>query len=125
MTRFGVMAFFGGLVLLALSAASVHGQATKAPAKGIDAETVAAYEKLGAVYGGWRNNVPMTWFLGGREKAEQGLPGFRFDALPNSKLPAIAVPFGLHLKNANLPDAGLRIRAKITWTKVVLMILLG
>src|SRR4051812_5049148 len=53
MSGFDIKAFGVPLVLLALSASRGQGQETKPDTKGIDAATVAAYEKLGARYGGW------------------------------------------------------------------------
>jgi hypothetical protein len=49
---------FGRRALLAwlLCASAATGQVKSPPAKGIDAATVAAYEKLGALYGGWVDN---------------------------------------------------------------------
>ncbi len=109
MTCFPLKAYCGGLVLLALSVASVHGDEPKATGKGIDAETVAAYEKLGADYGGWVKQESLQ-FQTGRDAAERGLPGFRFYSNPITKLPQVAVPFGLALKNSGsiVDDAGLK-----------------
>ena len=71
MTRYRMTAFFGGVVLLVLSgcqrgtsgptpstspgdvSVAPTTTTTKAVDKGIDAATVAAYEKEGARYGGW------------------------------------------------------------------------
>jgi internalin A len=84
-----------------------QGQVKKSPAKGIDAATVAAYEKLGAVYGGWtKSNLG---FQIGQKHAEEGLPGFAFfETFPKVKLPEVAVPFGLELSMAHVTDAGLK-----------------
>jgi hypothetical protein len=79
------------------------------PPQGIDAATVAAYEKLGAVYGGWEKNETGTiWFQPGREHAEKGLPGFRFAIFPQARLPEVAIPFGLDLSRSDVTDAGLK-----------------
>jgi len=59
------------------------------PPRGIDAATVAAYEKLGAIYGGWvKRESGAIGFQPGRDQAEKGLPGFRFGIFPtrNSRL---------------------------------------
>ena len=108
MTSFPMKAFCGGLVLLTLATASGRGQENKGTGKGIDAETVAAYEKLGAVYGGWVKLYSYTYFKVGSEHAQKGLPGFQFPTFPSSKLPEVAVPFGLDLSNSNVTDAGLK-----------------
>jgi hypothetical protein len=67
----------------------------------IDKETIAAYEKLGAVYGGFEaDEFGSVVFSAGAEVASEGLPGFRFIELPNGKLPRlpdVKVPFGLDL----------------------------
>jgi hypothetical protein len=46
----------------------------------IDEETIAAYEKLGAIYGGFKYNYTNKWgnprFWEGEEAASKGLPGF-------------------------------------------------
>ena len=49
------------VALAALVAAPAHGQEKKAVGKGIDPATVAAYEKLGAIYGGWEKNGVGSW----------------------------------------------------------------
>src|SRR5437762_597432 len=85
------------VALLGLSAAGMQAQEKKAAAKGIDRATVAAYEKLGAVYGGWVIRDDEWGFLKGEKSAEAGLPGFAFSAFPKSELPEVAVPFGLRL----------------------------
>lgn len=86
------------LTLLAVFAcsASLHAQDKQPPRKGIDAETVAAYARRGAVYGGWPKSDED--FKEDQKNAEEGLPGFRFTAtFPTDKLPDVAVPFGLDL----------------------------
>jgi hypothetical protein len=123
MTRYDMTAFFGGLVLVVLSGCqgSVSGPAsstsppdgsvapttatTKPADKGIDSSTVAAYEKEGAVYGGWVKEGRGTFFQPGRDAAEKGLPGFTFDGgFPHAKLPDVAVPFGLQMNSPNVTD---------------------
>jgi Leucine-rich repeat (LRR) protein len=64
--------------------------------QGIDPATVAAYERLGAIYG-TMGPLPALDFHIGRDQAEKGLPGFRFLFAPPAKLPQVAVPFGLDL----------------------------
>jgi hypothetical protein len=120
MTWLRTKAFCGCLVLLALSACNREGQQQPDPApprrvtvrpvyQGLDAATVAAYEKLGATYGTMPTGYvpfrpgldqPETYkfqFRAGRNPAEKGLPGFRFRFIPQAKLPEVAAPFGLHL----------------------------
>src|SRR5438067_456040 len=89
------------VALLTLSAAGMQAQEKKAAAKGIDRPTVAAYERLGAVYGGWVIRDDEWGFLQGERSAEEGLPGFAFSAFPKSELPQVAVPFGLSFRSAD------------------------
>jgi Leucine-rich repeat (LRR) protein len=105
MTWLRTKAFCGCLVLLALSACNRDGQkagseAPRVPVRpvyqGLDAATVAAYEKLGAIYGTMGTVAP---FRKGREKEEKGLPGFRFLSFPKAKLPEVGAPFGLDLES--------------------------
>src|SRR4051812_5856537 len=87
---------------LALSATAAHGQEKKVLSKGIDAVTIAAYEKLGAEYGGWPKDSVSGDFQPGRKQAEGGLPGFRFNyTFPKTNLPEVAIPFGLDLRTSN------------------------
>ena len=73
--------------------------------KAIDRSTIARYEKLGAVYGGFVNDG----FQAGREKAENNLPGFQFRQFPKAELPQVDVPFGLAFAvNSTVPDGGVR-----------------
>src|SRR5579862_7561801 len=107
MTWFRLTAFFGGFVLVVLlgcqGATSGPGPATtpnaraidttpKPTEKGIDAATVAAYEKLGAIYGGYDSS---HFFQAGRDQAENGMPIFRIHTFLKAKLPEVAVPFGI------------------------------
>src|SRR5262249_4033024 len=93
-------------VWLALLSAGVQGQEKKPEGKGIDAATVAAYEKLGAKYGGW--GKADDTFQPGQKYAESGLPGFELRTFPEGKLPDVAVPFGLMLMESDVTDAGLK-----------------
>jgi hypothetical protein len=61
--------------------------------KAIDRDTVVAYEKLGATYITMGIAIPPSQYDGYSEGA--GLPGFRFNSLPQSKLPEVSVPFGI------------------------------
>jgi hypothetical protein len=68
----------------------------------IDRETVSAWEKLGAEYGGFRwfrtNEQADSVFTPSTNAAKEGLPGFQFSEPPKGglgKLPIPAVPFGL------------------------------
>jgi Leucine-rich repeat (LRR) protein len=101
-----------GLAFLTLSAVPVHGQEKQPVGKGIDGATVAAYEKLGAVYGSMIERYPD--FEAGRARAENGLPAFRFKTFPKAKLPEVAVPFGLDLQDSGMMDAGLKQLAHLT-----------
>src|SRR5947209_8175992 len=94
-----------GIALFALAAAPA--QEKQAVGKGIDAATVAAYEKLGATYGGWeKHKFGFVVFKPGQVATVEGLPGFRFTSRPKAKLPAISVPFGLAFRS--ITDAGLK-----------------
>ena len=69
----------------------------------IDPATLAAYEKLGGVYGGMKPEY--GHFEAGREHAENGLPGFHFANFPKEKLPAVDVPFCLDFRGCeNVPN---------------------
>lgn len=91
-------------------------QAQQLPGKkGIDPETVAAYEKIGGIYESYR--IPEKPFsvpgVGGAYRAgepvlvqpknagEDAYPVFRFKELPKEKFPPVAVPFGLNLPFSN------------------------
>ncbi len=74
-------------------------------AKGIDPVTVAAYERLGATYGGWAKGDPSFGFQAGRRFAEEGLPGFRFAVYPKEKPPNVVVPFGLDIYDVGMSRA--------------------
>jgi RNA polymerase sigma factor (sigma-70 family) len=78
----------------------------------IDDDTIAAYEKLGAVYGGLRMAPGGIVFEHGEEAAARYLPGFRFLSLPKGelprRLPAVGVQFGLDFTLTHLKDAGLK-----------------
>jgi hypothetical protein len=96
MTWLRVNASCGCFVLLVLSAAAAQGQETKATDKGIDPTTIAVYQKLGATfYSGSDYHTMLGWDL--YQRGEKGVPGFFFRKFPTSKLPVVAVPFGLDL----------------------------
>ena len=82
-----------GCILLTLSACDRSRQA-RSSSKGLDPETLAAYQKLGGVYNEW-----------GKEKV---LPGFIFRSFPKTRLPEAAVPFVLDLSHSDVTDAGLK-----------------
>jgi hypothetical protein len=98
--------------ILFLSCPLVALQAQEPKYKSIDAETIAAYEKLGATYGGFRPIKPfVTEFVAGEEAAAKGLPGFRLNLLVEytiPKLPPVKVPFGLDLTIRTGADEGLK-----------------
>jgi internalin A len=105
MISFRVIASLGCLVLLAFTATLVHGQEKKAAAKDIDAGTVAAYEKLGAVYIRWIWEPGLQGQFPGSEHPGKGLPGFQFFRnLPAEKLPGVPVPFVLILPNGSTDE---------------------
>ena len=62
---------------------------------------MAAYERLGARYGGMVKGPHIFHsFKAGKEAASKGLPGFRFNSLADGRLPRlpqVSVPFGLDL----------------------------
>jgi hypothetical protein len=89
--------------------------------KPIDPETIAAYEKLGAEYGGFDADLfADIVFLTGKEPAATRLQGFSFGRLrggpfpklpsggPFPKLPRVQVSFGLDLARMQVTDAGLK-----------------
>jgi RNA polymerase sigma factor (sigma-70 family) len=76
--------------------------------KPIDPETIAAYEKLGAVYGAFDVSQTIR-FMRGKSAAANQLPGFQVPSQRNGtlpKLPAVEVPFGLFV--ANVSDLGMK-----------------
>src|SRR3974390_912463 len=96
------------IVLLALPALT-PAQGQKQAGKGIAADTVAAYEKLGAIYGSFDNGHLGMGFVPGKVAAESSLPTFCFpgDLPPN--LPDAGVPFGIwagYYGSGNRPDHG-------------------
>jgi hypothetical protein len=133
MTRYRMTAFVGGVVVLLVLSGCQRGTSGPAPStsprdvsvaptitttrpadKGIDAATVAAYEKEGARYGGWVKHERGTFFHPGRDAAEKGLPGFTFDGgFPYSKLPDVAVPFGLKMNSPNVTDKVLTVSVNL------------
>jgi hypothetical protein len=83
--------------------------------KPIDAGTVTAYEKLGGENGGWAkkgypNFLTAKQIAGEVEgkKHEIGLWGFHFKEFPESKLPEVAVPFGLDFMHTPVTDQDLK-----------------
>jgi hypothetical protein len=97
---------------LPLALPPAHGQPGAKKAEGVDASTVAAYEKLGGVYGGVvKDRFGSPRFEAGKEAASQGLPGFRFYSLADGEvrnLPQVGVPFALDLNFTRVTDAGLK-----------------
>src|SRR5438874_2621672 len=98
------------LALLPLMVQAADAQPKAEKAEGIDARTVAAYQKLGARYGGVvkrRSGFPQ--FNEGKEAARKGLPGFRLSSLADGKLPRlpqVSIPFALDLNYTEVTDAG-------------------
>jgi hypothetical protein len=82
-------------------------QAVPLPARSatIHPETIAAYEKIRAAYGGFDVAIHAgVHFRAGKEAAAKGLPGFRFDSLPDGKVPELP-SVQLHAGNGRLPEA--------------------
>ena len=82
--------FFGFLAL------PVH--AVPIPDDSIGAETVAAYEKIGGVYGGFKlDGFEGPRFVPGKQAATRLLPGFSIVCAEGNlpELPPVGVPFGL------------------------------
>ncbi len=93
--------------------------------KPIDPETIGAYEKLGAHYGGFEiSPIGREVLFGlGKDVAAKNLPGFYLPSLPALpenpvgngvfhdgqvlKLPPVKVPFGLHLSGTHVTNAAL------------------
>jgi RNA polymerase sigma factor (sigma-70 family) len=80
--------------------------------KPIEAATIAAYEKLGAKYGGFETfESAMISFTPGEQAAVNGVPGFCFiGELPEGKLPKlppVMTPFGLAF-DKGFSDEGLK-----------------
>ncbi len=100
------------IVILYVGCFGVASRADEAPKyKPIDRETVAAYEKLGARYGGFEVRAfGRITFWPGKKSAAKWLPGFAIvpakdGTLP--KLPPVQVPFGLDLYSTEVTDTGL------------------
>jgi Leucine-rich repeat (LRR) protein len=96
-------------VLLGLSACNRGRQNQPKVYKPIDHETVVAYEKLGATH--ITIGTATSPFQFRPYEAGTGLPGFRFDSLPQVKLPEVSVPFGIVLTDAGgkkVADAALK-----------------
>lgn len=75
---------------------------------GIDAPTIAAYQKIGGIYGGWHPKEPFQDFQPGANNAEEGLPGFQVFKFPVADYPPVTVPFGLNFKESELTDDHLK-----------------
>jgi len=110
------MLCFGWLVVRLQAAPLPEWAATS---RQIDPETIAAYEKLGAEYGGFDapvfspglDDIGIVEFTRGKEAAAKLLPGFRFRSLPDGALPAlppVAVPFGIDLSSSKITDVDLK-----------------
>lgn len=75
--------------------------------KPIEPETIAAYEKLKATFGGFRSDSltgESNMFSPGKESAAKGLPGFQFRKVTLTKLPSPTTPFGLELNEVTDAD---------------------
>src|SRR5262249_31418813 len=103
------------LVVLLFLAGFFTGCAREPDTKTVDATTIAAYEKLGGEHGGWaKKGYPN--FLTAKQiasepegkKHEIGLWGFHFKEFPKSKLPEVAVSFGLDFMSTPVTDDDLK-----------------
>jgi hypothetical protein len=110
MQRLPKAVFRGFTLLAACATAAGCSQNSQAPYKPIDAETVAAYEKIGAEHGGWAKKGYPNFITAKRlaeedkgKKHEIAVPGFHFKEFPKAKLPEVAVPFGLISCTHRLP----------------------
>ena len=88
------------IAVLCLGSFVVSSRAGRAAkCKPIDPATIAAYEKLGAEYGGFEvTDFAHVDFLPGEEAAAKGLPGFNINKKRDAnlpKLPPVRVSFGL------------------------------
>ena len=106
MRSFRTMACCGWISLFLIVPAATLAQEKKRAGKGIDPTTVAAYEKLGATYGGMEGSFHLI-FREGQPAAETGLPAFLFRKDPKAKLPDVSVPFGLALGGSSTTDTRL------------------
>jgi len=79
----------------------------KKTAKGIDTTTIEAWEKQGAEYGGWKEEIGggASWEFG---KPRMGIAAFRFTSDPKGKLPDAAVRYGVWFVPNAASDAGLK-----------------
>jgi len=93
-----------GWIFLFACAVATPAQERKPEGRGIDPASVAAYEKLGATYGGLVDGVFGFYFQEGPAAAATGLPTFQFQRDPKAKLPTVSVPFGLDLVPASTED---------------------
>ncbi len=76
----------------------------------LDAETIAAYERLGATYG----RMTAGDYEHPRARAEEkpvdhgGVPAFYFQKIPAGKLPDANAAFGLSFQSYKITDEGLK-----------------
>ena len=92
-------------------------------ARGINPATVAAYGKLGAVYGAMDREYS-SYFREGRAAAEKGVPAFFFRSAPRGALLPAAAPFGLVLRGGVTDE--ILVRSELTALKdLVALDLLG
>ena len=79
-------------VVISVAVSGVQAQDAKRLGKGINPATIAAYQKLGAVYGGIRQfNEFHFEFLAGKDNATKYLPAFHFAEDPKTDLPDVDV----------------------------------
>src|ERR1043166_5006061 len=94
------------VALLLLGAATGRAQVPRPADKDLDPATIKAYADLGGVYGRIVERYP--FFVAAKDKPSEGIPGFRFTKFPNARLPDVAAPFGLDLRECGVGDAGLK-----------------
>lgn len=97
------------LVLIATQSACFARAPVPKP-KGIGADTVAAYEKLGATYGSMvRDSTGLIHFEEPKDGVRPaGMPAFRFFQFPGGDLPDVGVPFALAFWYGELNDTALK-----------------
>lgn len=102
------------LAVLCITCVQIPLHAEEPKYKPVEVETIAAYKKIGAVYGGFAplGHGVACFSVGKHLAAERGyMPGFYFDEklegkLP--KLPEVVVPFGLVFVSTKLSEADLK-----------------
>jgi hypothetical protein len=75
----------------------------------IDADTIAAYEKLGATIGVMERDLYGDWVFSKKHSlGTRAIPALQFRDFRAGKLPPVGGAFGLDLTQASMTDAGLK-----------------